>query len=225
MEDSQDYNFAVSNEELLIRCAEQDQEALHTFFRRHERPVYNLLYRMLGNHEDSEEALADVFVKVWRSAGKFRGASKVTTWLYHVAANTARDRLRSRKAKAAEVAIEDMVMAEVDIARANPDGYVDPEKACLDSEQSAFLTAAINRLSEEDRLLITLYHLQEVGYEEISKITGISPSHLKVKLFRARRRLREHCLMLEKEETDNEMQRDTTEPNGLQPRAAEAIGD
>jgi RNA polymerase sigma-70 factor (ECF subfamily) len=56
---------------------------------------------MLSNHEDAEEALADVFVKVWRSAASFKGDSKFTTWLYRIAANTARDRLRSRMTRRA----------------------------------------------------------------------------------------------------------------------------
>ena len=60
-----DYDFSVSNEELLRLCERQDQDALRLLFRRHERPVYSLLFRMLSNHEDAEEALADVFVKVW----------------------------------------------------------------------------------------------------------------------------------------------------------------
>src|SRR5208283_4224378 len=103
----------MSNEELLELCKRQDQEALGVLFRRHERPVYNLLYRMLSNHEDAEEALAEVFVKVWRAAASFKGEAKFTTWLFRIASNTARDYLRSRKSRP-EVSVEEVVVDEVE---------------------------------------------------------------------------------------------------------------
>ena len=57
-----DYDFSVSNEELLRLCKRQDQDALRVLFRRHERPVYSLLFRMLSNHEDAEEALSLIHI-------------------------------------------------------------------------------------------------------------------------------------------------------------------
>ena len=84
MEKAVDHDFSVSNEELLEMCKRQDHEALRVLFKRHERPVYGLLLRMLSNHDDAEEALADVFVKVWRGAAKFKGDSKFTTWLFRI---------------------------------------------------------------------------------------------------------------------------------------------
>ena len=114
MEQGADYDFSISNEELLELVKRQDQEALRLLFRRHERPIYSLLFRMLNNHEDAEEALADVFVKVWRGAASFKGSAKFTTWLFTIASNTARDRLRSRKTRQ-EVAMEDVVINGVRI--------------------------------------------------------------------------------------------------------------
>ncbi|MCE5199859.1 sigma-70 family RNA polymerase sigma factor, partial [bacterium] len=111
MNSAVEYDFGQSNEELLDACKRQDQEALRVLFRRHERPVYNLLLRMLSKHEDAEDALAEVFVKVWRSAAGFKGDSKFTTWLYRIASNTARDHLRSRQVRP-EVSIEDVIVNE-----------------------------------------------------------------------------------------------------------------
>jgi len=219
LERAEVYDFSVSNEELLELCKRQDQEALRLLLRRHERPVYSLLYRMLSNHEDAEEALAEVFVKVWRGAAFFKGDAKFTTWLYRIASNTARDFLRSRKSRQ-EVSIEDVVINEFEICERSGADMGDPEKKAIENEGRAQILRAMNELSEDDRLLISLYHFQEFDYEHISKITGTPPNNLKVKLFRARQRLRKACAALE-EGDKNELRASTTESAGLQQEAAE----
>lgn len=219
MERAEAYDFSVSNEDLLELCKRQDQEALRVLLRRHERPVYSLLYRMLSSHEDAEEALAEVFVKVWRAAAFFKGDSKFTTWLYRIASNTARDFLRSRKSRQ-EVSIEDVVVNEFEIGERCGSDMGDPAKRVMEAEGRAHILRAMKGLSEDDRLLISLYHLQECDYDEISKITGTPPNNLKVKLFRARQRLRKLCAALE-EGDNNELRTSTTESSGLQQEAAE----
>lgn len=222
------YDLSVSNEELLDRCREHDQDALQVLFRRHERPVYGLLLRMLDNREDAEEALAEVFVKVWRSADKFRRESKFTTWLYRITANTARDMLRTRRNQT--VSFEDMTAWDAEAAMDSQDERTDPGEALLRSEDKAMLMAALRKLNEEDRLLITLYHLQESSYDEISGILNAPPATLKVRIFRARQRLRQHFEALakgdgksdaKKEGNGDDLRADTTESTGLQPPAVE----
>ena len=215
-----DYDFSVSNEELLRLCKRQDQDALRVLFRRHERPVYSLLFRMLSTHEDAEEALADVFVKVWRSAANFKGDSKFTTWLFRIASNTARDFLRSRKTRR-EVSIEDVVVDEVDAWGHTSSASPDPVRHALTAEDRARILAAMQNLSEDDRLLISLYHFQERDYDEIARIMDIPSSNLKVRLFRARQRLKKLYAQQEKGGGENEMRTDTTESSGLRNGASE----
>ena len=216
MERAESYDFSVSNEDLLDLCKRQDQEGLRLLLRRHERPVYSLLYRMLSNHEDAEEALAEVFVKVWRGAAFFKGDSKFTTWLYRIASNTARDFLRSRKSRR-EVSVEDVVVNELEAAGRATGDMRDPAERLLEAEGRARILRAMNELSEDDRLLISLYHFQECDYEQIAEITGTPANNLKVKLFRARQRLRKVCA----EGDSNELRTDTTESAGLRQEAAE----
>ncbi len=215
-----DYDFSVSNEMLLELCKQQDQEALRVLFRRHEKPVYNLLYRMLSNHEDAEEALADVFVKVWRAAGSFKGDSKFTTWLFKIAANTARDFLRSRMIRR-EVSLEDGLVSEGEVARSAAARTVDPEDSTLREDELSRISAALNGLSEDDRLLITLYHFQELDYQDIAEITGICAGNLKVKLFRARQRLKKLCAELDGGCVGNELRGSTDDSSGLRQGACE----
>lgn len=219
MERPEAYDFAMSNEDLLDLCKRQDQEALRLLLRRHERPVYSLLYRMLSNHEDAEEALAEVFVKVWRGAAFFKGDSKFTTWLYRIASNTARDFLRSRKSRR-ELSIEDVVVGELETVERATGDLRDPAQQLIEAEGRARILLGMQELSEDDRLLISLYHFQGRDYEEISKITGTPPNNLKVKLFRARQRLRKVCAALQ-EDDGNELRTDTTESAGLRQEAAD----
>jgi RNA polymerase sigma factor (sigma-70 family) len=211
------YNFGESDEDLLRRCQDGDEAALRELLRRHERAVYGLLTRMLGSREDAEDALAEVFVKVWRSAKSFRGDAKFTTWLYRIAGNTARDFLRSRKARP-EFPVDDVFLSETDLGGSDA---VDPEKSVVDRDEVARIDRAMMRLSTEDRLLVTLYHIRELSLEEVAKITGQNRSNLKVKLFRARQKLRAHIEALDRER-DNEMQAGTTESFGIQPGPPES---
>lgn len=215
------HDLSVGNEELLALCARGDQQALKSLFLRHQRPVYGLLYRMLSNYEDAEDALAEVFVKVWKSAAGFRGSSSFTTWLYRIASNTARDMLRARKARP-EVSMEDILVSETELLKNSASHFEDPEETVLRAEGNAALAAGMARLSEEDRLLISLYHLQDRSYEEIAGITGIPPGHLKVKVFRARQRLKKLFIQIEKEET-NGLRDSTAESAGIQPPATEHL--
>ncbi|NLN76761.1 MAG: sigma-70 family RNA polymerase sigma factor [Armatimonadetes bacterium] len=219
LEKAEAYNFSASNEELLELCKRQDQEALRLLLRRHERPVYSLLYRMLSNHEDSEEALAEVFVKVWRGAAFFKGNSSFTTWLYRIASNTAKDFLRSRKTRR-DVSMEDIVINELDIIQRSNADSGDPSQRLMEAEDRTQILRAMEGLSENDRLLINLYHFQECDYSQLAEITGIAPNILKVRLFRARQRLRKLCIALE-EGDNNELRTSTTESSGLQQKAAE----
>ena len=220
MDRAAENDLAISNEELLDLCVGQDQEALRLLLRRHERSVYSLLYRMLNNPEDAEEALAEVFVKVWRGAAGFKRDAKFTTWLFRIASNTARDFLRSRKSRP-EVSIDDTVLAETNMGLSLCSNTPDPEKSAIAADDRAQLTRAMWNLSDEDRLLIELYHIQERDYDEIEQITGIPASNLKVKLFRARQRLKKLCAEQERSDISDEMRRSTAESSGLQPGTAE----
>ena len=217
-----DYDFSASNEELLELCKRQDQEALRVLFRRHERPVYSLLFRMLSNHEDAEETLAEVFVKVWRAAVGFKGDAKFTTWLYRIAANTARDRLRARQTRQ-EVYLEDIVVDDSSLGEHGISTTGDPEKCAILADEKMRILRAMQEMNEEERLLVTLYHFQECEYVEISQITGIPAVNLKVRLFRARQRIRKLCAEYESEGGADEVRIDSAESAGLRQRAIEPV--
>lgn len=204
---------SVSDERLLERCGTGDQAAFQALYERHHRMIYNLVYRMLGNHADAEEVLPEVFVRVWTKAAEFRAQSRVSTWIYRIAANMAMDRLRSGR-HTREVFWEDLPPQE----RAMPD-HTDtvegPEHAVLRHEDQRLLADAIARLGEEDRLLVTLYHLQDCTYAEMEAVTGITTTNIKSKLFRARRRLRRLMVEMENENAPDDLRERPSSSTGL----------
>jgi RNA polymerase sigma-70 factor (ECF subfamily) len=209
---------SVRDEILVQRCGAGDEAAFQALYERHNRMIYNLVFRMLGNHADAEEVTPDVFVKVWLKAADFRGQSRVSTWMYRIAANMAMDRLRSARV-GREVFWEDLAATE----REMPDRRSDtetPEESALRHEDQRVLAKAMERLSPEDRLLVTLYHLQGCSYLEIEEITGVSPVNIKSRLFRARRRLRDAMVVQEKGDAPDDVQRNSSTPDGLRVAAA-----
>ncbi|MFQ3548821.1 MAG: RNA polymerase sigma factor [Armatimonadota bacterium] len=184
-ENSEEFDIYIA---LLERCKQQDEEALRSFFKQFEKPIYGFLYRMLSNKEDAEEALAEVFIKIWKFASSFEGESKFTTWLYKIAANCAKDKLRSRL-KRKEIFFSffnknDGVIENISSGKDNI------ESEYIKKETIESITKAMEQLSYDDRLLIELHHIQEWDYNQISDFLGIKTTQLKIKLFRARQKLK-----------------------------------
>jgi len=198
--------------ELIRACQGGSQAALRELWDRHYRMVYNLAYRMLGSHEDAEELAPEVFLKIWRSCGRFQGRSRVTTWIYQVASNLAVDRLRSRRSRS-HVLLDDLPKGQEGAIPSAEEG-VHPEEAYLRTETAEQLHQALGKLSPEDRLLITMYHLQGLSYEEIHEVTGISNPNIKSKLFRARQRLKKHLAPF-RDDLHYDVQTDSDPSGGL----------
>lgn len=149
---------------------------------RHKDLVYTLSMNILRNHEDAEEVAQDAFLKAFQKLNSFRKESSFQTWLYRIAYNEAISRLRKKKVKFID--LEEEITAEI------PDEEVENEVAGLDkAEQEAMITYAMERLSETDRVLVTLFYLQAHPVAEISSITGLGESNVKVRLHRIRKRI------------------------------------
>ncbi len=199
--------------DLLKACQSGSQAALRELWDLHHRMVYNLAFRMLGNHEDAEELAAEVFLKVWRNCSRFVGRSRVTTWMYQMASNLAVDRLRSRRSRAYTL-LEDLPPTQVAaLAESDPESH--PEESFLRNEAQEQFHVALGKLNADDRLLVTLYHLQGHSYEEIGEITGLSNANIKSKLFRARQRLKKHLAPYREDPTHDDVQTDTDTTGGL----------
>ena len=168
---------------LIQRCAERDPAALREIVERHQRMLLGYLSRLLGSADDAEEATQDVFLRVWQQAERFERRAGFATWLYRIATNVAYDMLRRRKAQRRTLPLEKSVAYSVD-AEAQALAGLEQE------ERARHLQYALQTLRPEDRSLLILYYQEEMSYDEICGITGCSYPVTKVRLLRARQRLR-----------------------------------
>lgn len=172
--------------ELVRRCAQRDSAAMQEIVRRYQAKLARFIGRLLVSPEDTEEAVIDVFVRVWQQAGRFEARSSFSTWLYRIAANVAYDVQHRRKTRPQTLPFtSDELM---------PSGSVNVEDTALTSlereQQSQVMQRALNTLSDGDRLLLVLYYIEELDYEEIREIARCTYPVLKTRLMRARQRLR-----------------------------------
>ena len=149
---------------------------------RHKDKAYNLAFRICGNREEAEEIAQDAFIKAYRSLKNFRKKSSFATWLYRIVYNTAISLVRTRKQRI--LAIEEFPADAADFL-----GFSKNEEEAGEDYRNSLINFALQKIPEEDRGLITLYYYDDLDTEEISKITGINKTGIKVRLFRARKKM------------------------------------
>ena len=149
---------------------------------KHKDKAFNLAFRICGNREEAEEVAQDAFLKAYRSMKGFRKKSSFATWLYRIVYNTAISLVRTRKNKV--LSVEEFPADAVDFL-----GFSTTEEEAADDYRNSLINFALQKISEEERGLVTLYYYNELDTEELSKITGISRSNIKVRLFRARQKM------------------------------------
>lgn len=141
--------------------------------------VFSIALKVLRNRDDAEEMAQESFIKAYKSAHTFKGNAKFSTWLYRITYNTCISEIRKRKmhfSSTEEIEIKD------EAQEINLDGIPEENRAKAIKE-------AMNQLPEDEYTLVLLYYFEEQSVEEISKVTGLSESNTKVKLFRARKKL------------------------------------
>ncbi|MDP4282175.1 MAG: sigma-70 family RNA polymerase sigma factor [Bacteroidota bacterium] len=159
-----------------------DVSAYATLVAKHKSFVFIIALKIVNNREDAEEIAQDVFLKAYQSLKTFEMKSKFSTWLYRIAYNTAIS--KKRKKKVEFVGMDDSV-----ITNYSTDEVTKGVDVLEEQDQIRLMEKALQRLPEEDNLLITLFYKADNSIEDISQITGLSTSNVKVKLHRIRKRL------------------------------------
>ncbi len=172
-----------------------DRSAFDRLVVSHQHRLFNLCYRMLGDYEDADDCAQETFVKVYRSLKDFRFGSSFSTWLYTIAVNTCKNKLKSAEYRHRQrmIAIDD---PPGESSRRNPVRELeDPAPSALtrlaEKERECLVQGAINDLPEDARTVVVLRDVQGLSYEEIVRVTGYNMGTLKSKLARARMQLRE----------------------------------
>ena len=187
----------ISHEARLVRGLQQREEvAFREVMQLYQHKVYNLVFRMLGSAEEAKDVAQDVFVTVFKSVDSFRGESKFSTWLYRIAANHCKNRLKylGRRSYKATGELDDAAEREIaDAPRSSTTPHVDgPEKVLEGLELERMVQEGIRLLDEEHRMLVLLRDVDDLSYDEISSITGLPEGTVKSRLHRARLQLKEH---------------------------------
>ena len=159
--------------------------AFEILVRRHEKAIFNLVYRMLGNYDDAAETAQEVFLSAYRAIGQFRGESNFSTWLYRIALNHATTRRKStnlRQKRLVPIDGSDMV----------DDTQLGPAETLEKKELRERVQRALNELEPEDATVILLRDLQDIPYEDVARVLKIPVGTVKSRLHRARRALKTH---------------------------------
>jgi RNA polymerase sigma factor (sigma-70 family) len=178
-------NTGLTDKEIISRILQGEQALFAQLVERYQNYVFTLVMRFTDSREDAEEIAQDVFVKSYRSLADFRGESKFSTWLYTVVRTSCITFLRKKRLDTVSLDNEKTFMQ----LESKESGF----KANLVEQKSrhAMVNQAIRLLSPNDGQLITLFYKGEQSLEEIGKIMGLDPNTVKVKLHRARHRLKE----------------------------------
>jgi RNA polymerase sigma-70 factor (ECF subfamily) len=181
--------------ELVEQAQAGSQTAFNELVRAFQRPMFNLAFRMVNNREDADELTQEIFVRMYRSIGKFRGNSAFATWLYAIAVNTCRSRLRRlRRIAHFEVVRLDEERERDDFGPSHVEA-VDPAdppgKAMERREIGEQVRKIVAAMPDELKTVIVLRDMQGLAYEEIAAALGCSVGTVKSRLFRARLRAKE----------------------------------
>lgn len=170
--------------DLIARTRSGEREAFHLIFERYSRPIISFIYDMTGERELSEELMQETFVRAYRNLDALRDDAKLSTWLFGIAKNVARESLRARQKASRKVELDDEAVKELRDQKLTPDNFL------INKELNRVIHDALARLDEDKRLVFALKIFQQQSYEEIAAITGFSIAKLKTDLHRARAEMR-----------------------------------
>ena len=173
---------------LMRLSAEGDTQAFEQLVERHQALILGTVGRMLGSNSDVEDIAQQVFVRVWKSAGRYKPQAKFTTWLLKITRNLVFNEMRRQK-RHPHVPIQPEPGAEEIPVRS--DESAEPDAMLLESELRKAVDDAIQQLPDTQRMAVVLRRYEELSYEEIAEVLDLSVAAVKSVLFRARTELRQ----------------------------------
>jgi RNA polymerase sigma-70 factor, ECF subfamily len=172
----------VTSDEVLVRLiAGGDKDAMRVLFARHNVRVFRFLTRIVGNDATAEDLLNEVFLEVWRNAGRFEARSQVSTWILAIARFKALASMRRRRHDELDDETSETIEDTAD----------DPEIAVQKTERSALLQQCLQQLSVAHRQVVDLVYYHEQSIDEVAEIIGVPASTVKTRVFYARKRIAE----------------------------------
>ena len=173
-----------SSADLVTRVCQGDSEAFRLIFERYSRPVISFIFDIVNDRGLAEELTQETFVRAYRAMRTMRRETKLSTWLFGIARNVARESIRARIRANSHVDLGDKAVMDLS------DDKPVPVEGLLSKELNDVIRRSLAALDEDKRLVFTLKVLHQCSYEEIAAITGFSIAKLKTDLHRARAEMR-----------------------------------
>lgn len=177
---------------LVRRAQGGDADAYDELVRRYQRQIYGVVYHMTSHHEDANDLTQEAFVKAWQALKSFKGDSSFFTWLYRIAVNRTLNHLKQRKFRDSKHA---MSLNDLDLEAENHPDLValvsgrTPRRDAALAELKEKLNAAMQQLSENHRVVVTLHDIQGLPHDEIAEILDCNTATVRTRLFYARQQL------------------------------------
>jgi RNA polymerase sigma-70 factor (ECF subfamily) len=168
---------------LLRRAADNDREAFDELFQNYHPRLFTFLFRLTRSHGSAEELANDVLLTLWKDAGRFRGESKVSTWVFGIAYRKALAHLRKRKLKL--VTFIGHEAAGQDSNSVDLDGQF---------EREDWVRQGVENLPPKQQLTVMLVYFLGLSCEETAGVTGVPVSTVKTRMFHARRKMKQHLI-------------------------------
>jgi len=175
-----------SDAALVDDCKSGNPAAFDELVRRYKDRVYHVVYRFVGNHEDAQDLAQEVFLRAHQGLAQFEGRSKIYTWLYSIAGNLARNRLRDGGRRGRDKVVR---LDEARADREQPAAAPNPEQAARGRELEAAMQEALLTLPEHYRIVFVLRTVDRLSYDEIAEIAGCPKGTVKSRLNYARGQL------------------------------------
>ncbi len=178
----------LSDEDLILRVQEGEIHCFDLLVDRYKARLYNYLFRMVRNEDEAEEIAQEAFVKAYIHADKYKTIAKFSTWLYTIATNLVRNRLRAKKRAPRFMSLwgrpgdSDEDVKQIDLE----DGGRQPDAQFNDKELGEVIHSAIEKIPEKYRESFVLREINQLSYEEIAAVTGLKLGTVRSRINRAR---------------------------------------
>jgi RNA polymerase sigma-70 factor, ECF subfamily len=180
-----DLRGCESADGVVARAQAGDPEAFRAIFHRYGKPILAFIFHLLGDRSRAEELTQETFFRAFRGLDRLQEGARLSTWLFGIARNVAREAIRDRHRNRREVGLDDS------FSRTLPDNRAHPDREFLAGELQRAIHRSLRGLPDDQRIVFVLKMLTKMRYRQISRITGSSMGKLKTDLHRARQQMRQ----------------------------------
>lgn len=184
---------ADANERRLVRRLKQgDERAFQELVETYQDRVFSLVLRMMGDRQEAEDIAQEVFFSVYRAMGRFRGDARLYTWIYRIAINACKSRIKYLRGRqlhqqqSIDDAPQDTESTQIHAARSVQSAVPGPEAMMQGNRLQQAIARELSNLDPEHRQVLVLRDIQGLSYEDIAKITSLAEGTVKSRLHRAR---------------------------------------